>query len=62
MEMVFQASNNLRLGGPRGKLESVFGVRRRRDCRRQAQPGEPGDEHGGSGAQVAREREPYQFW
>jgi hypothetical protein len=51
MEMVFQASNNLRLGGPRGKLESVFGVR----------PPGVGDEHGGSGVQVAREREPYRF-
>jgi hypothetical protein len=57
MEMVFQASNNLRSGRPRGKLEGVwrsaFGVRR------SASPAVV-DEHGGLGVEVARERETYQ--
>lgn len=52
MEMVFQASNNLRSGGPRGKLESVrrlaFGVARRGRRTRRVE------------VKVARERKPYQ--
>ena len=61
MEMVFQASNNLRLGGPGGKLESVLEVQCRRRCRRQVSLASLRDERDGPGVQVAREREPYRF-